>query len=97
MKKSEVDLALKKRTMEKLAYLNSYVILPQNEEDELFVVTVEMLNRICSIRTNHNLITIPHHSTTIPLDKMRSSHTKDNYPVRDLEEEYRKELCRMLV
>ena len=50
-----------------------------------------------SIRKSHNLITIPYHSTTIPLDKMLPSHTFDNYPIKGLDKEYQRELSRMIL
>ena len=51
-----------------------------NEDDVIFMTTVQLYKHFFGIKKNHHLITIPYHSTTIPLEKLNYTHNVKNYP-----------------
>lgn len=40
------------------------------EDDEALTAAIELLSKVFSVGVKHNLITIPHHATTIPLNPL---------------------------
>jgi len=67
--------------MEKLSYLIP-ILNFINSEDQLTLVIIKLFKHLFTIKKDHQLITIPHHATTIPLEPLKPEHTQTNYPVK---------------
>ena len=54
------------------------------EGDEVFEAVVKVIKHLFTIKRNHQLISIPNHATTVPIDALTSTHSLSNYPIKAL-------------